>query len=350
MRTVSFFNNKGGVGKTTLACNLAAQLAAKNHRVLMIDCDPQCNATVLVLGEDEAASLYWPESDAKRSSTNTILDVVRPLEDGDAEIDLKVLPVPATRNRFGVDFLPGHPRLSVVEDQLSDAWRDAMSGEIGGLRKSTWMNKLVASLGQEHDYVFLDLGPSLGSLNRSALLGSEYFCTPMGADIFSILGLRNISEWIRAWSSLYVNAIALCGDRKPGSIERYSIPTQVALTRGYLGYTVQSYVAKYRGGKRRATKAFEAILQEFPTEVMKHLGENLAPGVTADSVHLGDIPNMFSIVPLAQSAAAPISDLKTSDGVVGAHHAQVKKYGVLLERVADALHKNMTGAREDDMA
>lgn len=345
MRAISFFNNKGGVGKTTLTCNLAALLAETGCRVLLIDCDPQCNATVLVLGEERAASLYWPTTGSGTSELPTILDVVGPIEHGDADINSNVLPSPAEHNRFGVDVLPGHPRLSVVEDRLSDAWRDAISGDTGGLRKTSWVSKLVTSMGSKYDYVFLDLGPSLGSLNRTALLGSEYFCTPMGADIFSILGLRNISEWIRSWSDLYKNAIALCQQRHPATIERYQIPTDVALTHGYLGYTIQSYVAKYAAGERRPTKAYEAIIQQFPTEVMKYLGDNLAPGVTEKTVHLGDIPNMFSIVPLAQSAAAPVSALRAADGVRGAHHAQVRRYVEILKVVAETLQKNAAGER-----
>jgi cellulose biosynthesis protein BcsQ len=55
MKVLSFLNNKGEVGKTTLTCNLAAHLAKMNHRIIVIDADPQCNAAILTLGEDRAA-------------------------------------------------------------------------------------------------------------------------------------------------------------------------------------------------------------------------------------------------------------------------------------------------------
>ena len=56
MRSVVFFNNKGGVGKTTLACNIAAQFAGRGLRLLLVDCDPQCNSTQLILSLDFSGS------------------------------------------------------------------------------------------------------------------------------------------------------------------------------------------------------------------------------------------------------------------------------------------------------
>ncbi|WP_202813702.1 AAA family ATPase [Rhizobium ecuadorense] len=59
MQSIAFFNNKGGVGKTTLLCNLAAYLALiKKKKVLVVDADPQCNATQLMLDETEVLKIY----------------------------------------------------------------------------------------------------------------------------------------------------------------------------------------------------------------------------------------------------------------------------------------------------
>jgi cellulose biosynthesis protein BcsQ len=64
------FNNKGGVGKTTLTCNIASYFATKqSKRVLIIDCDPQCNSTQLVMGQEFATQLYWEEKNRDRVTT-----------------------------------------------------------------------------------------------------------------------------------------------------------------------------------------------------------------------------------------------------------------------------------------
>ncbi len=62
MEILSFFNNKGGVGKTTLTGNIAAYLSIEmNKRILIVDADPQCNITQFVLGDEKTINLYWPD-------------------------------------------------------------------------------------------------------------------------------------------------------------------------------------------------------------------------------------------------------------------------------------------------
>ena len=92
MISISFFNNKGGVGKTTLTCNIAAHFALKyKKRVLVVDCDPQCNATQLILDEETTYKLYRVKE--TKAKTGTILDVLRPLQIGEASIDTATKPL-----------------------------------------------------------------------------------------------------------------------------------------------------------------------------------------------------------------------------------------------------------------
>ena len=151
MKSVAFFNNKGGVGKTTLVSNVASHFAlALDLRVLLVDCDPQCNATQLLLDEETCNSLYW---DPKPGNKPTVLDTLRPLEEGDASIATDIQPWTGTSNRFGVDLLPGHPRLSVIEDILSRAWNDGLGGDIGGIRRSNWVTLLTRRYADEYQFL-----------------------------------------------------------------------------------------------------------------------------------------------------------------------------------------------------
>jgi cellulose biosynthesis protein BcsQ len=340
MKSICFFNNKGGVGKTTLTCNIAAHFAlAMRKRVLLVDCDPQCNTTQLVLNEESTQRLYRQRE--SRGRTGTILDVVRPLEVGDAGIDASINPILASANRFGVDLLAGHPRLSIVEDTLSQAWSETGAGRIGGLRRSNWCASLCASLAQRYDIVFFDIGPSLGSLNRTVLLGTQFFVSPMGADLFSIYGIRNIAEWLTHWLGVYETGFNLSENESPGALAEFGVGRVPAIRRGFAGYTVQQYITKSKGGVRRATKAYERLLGDIPTEVSGALGGFWALGQNPTAMHLGDVPHMYSLVPLAQSVNAPIRELVASDGLVGSQFKQRDSYVNNLNAIVGALAGNV---------
>lgn len=342
MKVISFFNNKGGVGKTTLTCNLAAHFARRNQRVLVIDVDPQCNATILTLGEDRAAPLYWNESPSEeRERTTNLWTILEPIELGEPNISSTIQPITGDSNRFGFDLIPGHPRVSIIEDRLSQAWRDTQGGDVGGLRKTNWVTTLGRQISEQYDLVILDLGPSLGSLNRTALLGSNFFVTPMGADVFSILGLRNISSWLHEWTSAYLRGLETCERTSPGASTRFNLAVDLPILKGFAGYTVQAYIAKFKQGEKRPTKAFERITSSFQSEVLANLNDFFPQSLGNDDTLLGEIPNMYSLIPLAQTACAPIIDLKSSDGLVGSHYIQAKRYVEILDTVTDALSQNI---------
>ncbi len=340
MLSISMFNNKGGVGKTTLTCNIASYFAREmNLRVLVVDCDPQCNATQLIMGEEFSTEFYWNNNG--QDSVTTIRDVLSPIEDGDSHISATVQPILGSRNRFSVDVLPGHPGLSIVEDRLGAAWHDLLGGDIGGIRKSNWNTALATALRERYDVVLYDLGPSLGSINRCVLIGCDYFLTPMGADIFSILGVRNIANWIGHWIELYQNSLALAEQRNPGRLQEHRIATEPGIAHGYLGYTMQQYIAKSKEGQRIPTARYENIIKLVPDVIEGSLGGYLKPGLTIGGAHLGDVPHLYSLIPLAQSVAAPILALKSSDGLVGSQYKQRDDYESIIGSVSHRIAENV---------
>src|SRR5690606_6683990 len=108
MKSIAFFNNKGGVGKTTLICNIASYLSEyADQKILLIDADPQCNATQLLLTEEAVESMY------DNYSTFTIHSVVHPLSIGKGYAkDIEVIKV----DDYNIDLIPGDPRLALKED------------------------------------------------------------------------------------------------------------------------------------------------------------------------------------------------------------------------------------------
>jgi cellulose biosynthesis protein BcsQ len=341
MISISMFNNKGGVGKTTLTCNIASYFARQMHlRVLVVDCDPQCNATQLIMGEEFATEFYW-DNRGTIDAITTIRDVLAPIEDGDSHISLAVHPILGSRNRFGVDVLPGHPGFSIIEDRLGAAWHELLGGDIGGIRKTNWNTALTDHLKDKYDIVFFDLGPSLGSINRCVLVGCNYFLTPMGADIFSILGIRNIANWIDHWLGLYQNSISLCEQRNPGRLKEYPIVSSPLITHGYIGYTMQQYIAKSKGGVRRPTLRYENILHMVPPVIQESLQKHFKSGVDLSKAKLGDVPHLYSLIPLAQSVAAPILELTSSDGLVGSQYRQRDDYEKIIRIVCMRIAENI---------
>ena len=173
IKTLSFFNNKGGVGKTTLSTNVAYNLALKGYRVLYVDCDPQCNATQLLLNEMQTKEIYDgvpdPEVALRQSLSKTVYGLFIPLREGEPEIDADI---PVFRSeRFQVDVMAGHPSLSQIEDVMSSAWQTALSRETASFRRVHWAGQLITAMedADRYDIIMFDVGPSLGPFNLSLI-------------------------------------------------------------------------------------------------------------------------------------------------------------------------------------
>jgi cellulose biosynthesis protein BcsQ len=340
MKSVAMFNNKGGVGKTTLLCNLAACLAiAMKKRILVVDCDPQCNTTQLIMGEEYAASFYWDDSHPDKYTT--IADVLRPIRDGDSDIADVFEPIPRTRNRFNVDLIAGHPTMSFLEDKLSEAWRNVTAGDIGGYRKTNWARNLCEKYAKEYDVVLFDVGPSLGAINRSVLLGCDNFVTPMGTDIFSILGIRNIAQWLGEAIRDYVHSIDRCEQKAPGAFEKYGIPKRPSIANGFAGYTLNQYQSRSKGGEKVPTERYEEIIRKVPAEIGALLEQYGVAALTPEHAKLGDVPHLYSLIPLAQTRASPIMTLAAKDGIVGSQYKMVENYQTIVSTIATNFLRNI---------
>lgn len=329
MKAISMFNNKGGVGKTTLLCNMASYMQKRlGKKVLVIDADPQCNTTTYVLNEEQFMNVYYEPTEF------TIADIIPPLEDGDgyvAQFDA------IQSAHFGFDLIPGNPKFASCEDFLASEWKDVKSSDLRGI-KSTMLFVHFLTLCSKYDYVFFDMGPSLGAINRSILLASDYFITPMSTDVFSLLALENIGTSIQNWSKIFNKGIDGMEDFKRKSINKLKNICDIK----FLGYVEQQYIMKTVGETKRAVKAYEEILKKIPDEIQQKIilpinGEKM----NDIGYKIGSIPNFYSLVPMSQTAHKPIFDLTNADGVVGAHYQKVKDYEGLMEEITNQTLKNM---------
>lgn len=191
--TISVFNNKGGVGKTTILWNLAAALGSLKKKVLVIDYDPQCNLSIATLGtEGFVAKLA---SSKKKPHGDTIKAFVAPFITQNKTIKPETFQ-PINTHTENVHVIPGDFWLNNFADQLS-VGTDVISG--GGLMRFLLPNEIVEALkskGQTFDYVFIDIPPSFNTLVRSALYSSDYFLVPCTADQFSTYCVGLIGEML----------------------------------------------------------------------------------------------------------------------------------------------------------
>lgn len=334
MKAIAVFNNKGGVGKTTLVCNLAGFLAKKrNLNILVIDADPQCNTTTYALDEEQFFDVYY------EPKCFTIESIIPPLEDGSGYLQEYTV---TKSNHFGFDLIPGNPRFAACEDFLASEWKDVKSADLRGI-KSTMLFIHFLTLCNQYDYVFFDMGPSLGAINRSILLASDYFVTPMSSDVFSLLALGNIGDSITTWGSLFNKGIQGLSANKRESIN--GLKQQFTLK--FLGYVEQQYISKTIGGTARAVRAYDEILKKIPAEI----DEKIILPINGDDSGLvdykiGSIPNYYSLVPMSQTAHKPIFDLTNNDGVVGAHYQKVRDFSDLMNTISNRILENV-GALND---
>lgn len=339
LKSVVFFNNKGGVGKTTLACNIVSYISANyNKRVMLIDGDPQCNATQAFLSDDICSEIYF----RKTSTQKTIYDLLLPLEVGESSIAGKVAPFPRSKNEYRTDLLPGHPNLSTMEDRLSEGWSKLVAAEVAGFRVTNWAEQVLKNYANDYDLIVFDVGPSLGALNRTIILASDYLVCPFGCDIFSILGINNIATWITKWQEDYSEAISTTKRRERfNMIEKFGCITDTSAKFRLAGYSVQQYVSrKFKEGPR-PVKAYDSIMQEIPKVVNDRLNFIKSSNQSDIKLRLGDIPYVYSLVPLSQNSKTPIHALSSKNGVVGSQYKQIEQYNLLMKEFSEQLLINM---------
>ncbi len=163
--TISIVNQKGGVGKTTTAVNLASYLSELNHRVLLVDFDPQANASSAV-------------GIKKEKINKTIYELL--LNDCDYK---EALYPTAFKN---LDLLPSSPNLAAAEVEI-----------VNQNRREFILKEKIKPLKDYYDYIIIDCAPSLGLLTVNALTASNQTIVPVQCEYFALEGISQLIQTLR---------------------------------------------------------------------------------------------------------------------------------------------------------
>lgn len=311
---LTFFNNKGGVGKTSLVFHLAWMFAEMGKRVVAIDLDPQANLTSAFLSEDILEEIWDPQVHHGRATT--IYKCIQPLTKvGDL--------FPPVTQSFSdrLHLVPGDLALAGFEDQLSSAWTESMSSNQDNLFRpfrlltAFWQVGQLAAKAHSADIVLADVGPNLGAINRSALIGTDHVVIPLAADLFSLQGLRNLGPTLTGWRTDWSRRL------QNWQTPDFELPEGRMMPEGYV-------LLQHMERLSRPVRAYEKWVKRIPETYRETILKNqpnlpLSAG-PYDPNCLARLKHYRSLAPMAQESRKPIFHLTSADGAIGSHSQAVK--------------------------
>jgi cellulose biosynthesis protein BcsQ len=312
---IAFFNHKGGVSKTTSVFHIGWMLASQGKKVVLVDCDPQCNLTGLLLDYDHSEE-YPFES---KGEVLNIRDGLAPAFEA-RPVPLRPVLLQKVPAVEGLYILPGHVGLAEYESQLSIAHElsaslSALQNIPGSLR---WIIDLTAA-SVDADFVLVDMSPSLGALNQNLFTTSDAFIIPMAPDFFSAMALRSLARVLPRWYAWSTRA----GEQEVLKNSAYPWPSK---TPKYVGSIVQNYRTRSRDGKEAAPtrayqKWFDALLTVKKDVLLPSLEESglllakktyLEANSPSDEF-LVEVPDFNSLIAISQQISKPVFALTKDD-------------------------------------
>jgi len=320
-KKICLFNHKGGVSKTTTSYNLAWKLARNGKKVIMVDADPQCNLTGLVL-VDEFDNFY-----INRPNDNLKAAIAPAFEATPIPIaPIECYQIPENKNLY---LVAGHIALSEYEVPLSIAHQ--LSNTIPTLKNLPGaMNSFFDLVSEKYhaDYLIIDMNPSLSSINQNLFCVSDYFMLPTSPDYFSVMAINSLSGVLPKWEKWAKMAGDVFSDSS------YPFPTT---STKFLGTIVQNFTI--RNGE--PSEAFQKWIDEVATAVTN----SLIPAITPEGMLLvaskyktdqatkgyclAKIPSFSGLIPRAQRGRIPVYEVP--DNLLGVGTV-LEQYRIIRDR------------------
>jgi chromosome partitioning protein len=301
-KRVVVFNHKGGVSKTTSIHNIGWMLS-KAHRVLIVDADPQCNLSGLILGE-QFEEYYFNNSTKEQN-----------IKDGvQAAFSGKPFPIQAVdcfspSRAPSLYLLAGHANLSEYDAALTFAQTSnnaitTLQNLPGAFSELIKLTEIKYSI----DYTLIDLNPGLSAINQNLFLASNAFIIPTNPDPFSVMAINTLTNILPKWVAWKRNSIESFAD------SAYPLPDGEPI---FIGSLIQKF--NIRNG--RAAKPFRDNISEIKKKIKEDFfsaisragmtlsAEQYTESFIENSYCLDEIPDFQSLLPKAHQAGVPIFDL-----------------------------------------
>lgn len=344
-KQIALFNHKGGVSKTTTTFNLGWMLAKKGKKVIIVDCDPQCNLTGMVLGFTEPGdfALIYGSKEVR-----TIRDGLAPAFES-RPTPIEPVICETIKGQENMHLLPGHIGLAEYEVTLGIA--QELSGSLVTLQNLPGSLHHLFSITAEQygaDFILLDMSPSLGPINRNLLMTSDCFIVPMMPDYFSAMATSSLASVLPKWCTWVREAQKM----KVLKDATYPFPDK---TPKFLGSIIQKFRA--RKGNTPAS-----AFQEWIYQIQQAIEEKFIPVLREHNMLLPDsayetagfqvlqpliqMSDFNSLIAMSQKHKAPIFDLTDEQlakkGIVLANtRKSMEKFRKLYEAGADRIIKLM---------
>jgi len=306
MKTILFFNNKGGVGKTTLVYHISWMLSELGIKTISVDLDPQSNLTSMFLTSDRLEEIY------EKNLQITVLDSIDPVVRGDPYKPVYVEPI-----NKNLGLIIGNLSLSVFEDKLSDAWLKCLNRDAYSFKVTSIFNTIFNDVASKWNaqILLIDVGPNLGAINRAVTISSDYIIMPVAPDLFSLQGIKNLGQTLKNWRIEWKDRL----ERKPTDIS-FEIPIKSSKPIGYIVMQHSAIQSKPVQSYLRWANRIPFVFSEFV------LGEQAKISTIEEDMYcIGLIKHYRSLIPMSMESRKPIFLLRPADGAIGAHTYTVQK-------------------------
>ena len=342
-KIVTFFNHKGGVGKTTLAYNVAWGLSNSGKRVLMIDADAQCNLTEITVEDkflyvETQLNLFDTDYTPDFFFQNNVYEYFSPYIL--PTIGVEKPQIKTFNKSDNLKLLAGFIRFAELEDAIALSVSNVPG--MTHIPKSTY--EALQELNKDVDCIIIDLSPALSATNQLFLMLSDYFIVPVNPGIFSRQALMNLNEIFRGWN------------RKLSGFEIFN--RKVKSLPKLLGIVCQNYRPFSRESEKNTTSAkrFEERMVELNecaielADDLNSFGMALTPNEFnkvfegSDPYRIANIPDYNQLARVSENEKTPVigisNNILQKEGLNTEYYRQkVADFRVECEKIVKGLTK-----------